>query len=157
VCAVYVVDVDDDFMATRMYPLLCGNSDANTDELNTCNKEVMAQPDNLAYVPGHDGLIIGEDASEAHQNDAMWYHDFASGSTTRLLSTPYGSETTSPYWYPNINGYSYMTAVVQHPYGESDEDKVYAPATCNAAVESACTCHACCRFLHACGVMCAHA
>ena len=55
----------------------------------------------------------GEDASEAHQNDAMWYHDFASGTTTRMLSTPYGSETTSPYWYPNINEHAYLMAVVQ--------------------------------------------
>ena len=55
----------------------------------------------------------GEDASDAHQNDAMWYHDLTSGTTTRMLSTPYGSETTSPYWYPNINEYAYVTAVVQ--------------------------------------------
>jgi uncharacterized protein len=75
--------------------------------------------------------VAGEDASEAHQNDAMWYHDFASGSTTRMLSTPYGSETTSTYFYPNINGYAYIAAVVQHPYGESDEDKVYGTAPCN--------------------------
>jgi uncharacterized protein len=58
----------------------------------------------------------------------MWYHDFASGTTTRMLSTPYGSETTSPYFYPNINDFAYIMAVVQHPYGESDEDRVYGAA-----------------------------
>jgi uncharacterized protein len=42
---------------------------------------------------------------------------------TRILSTPYGSETTSPYYYPNINGWAYLMTVVQHPYGESDMDK----------------------------------
>lgn len=26
--------------------------------------------------------------------------------------------------YPNINGHSYITLVVQHPYGESDQKKV---------------------------------
>lgn len=43
-----------------MYALLCGDKDANTDEFNTCNKERVAQPDNVAYIAGHDGLIIGE-------------------------------------------------------------------------------------------------
>ena len=57
----------------------------------------------------------------------MWYYDFKDGSLTRFLTTPYGSETTSPYWYPNINGWAYLTAVVQHPYGESDEDRVCVP------------------------------
>jgi hypothetical protein len=56
----------------------------------------------------------------------MWYHNFKDGSLTRFLTTPYGSETTSPYWYPNINGWSYLMAVVQHPYGESDKDKLCA-------------------------------
>lgn len=46
------------------------------------------------------------------------------GALTRIFSTPYGSETTSPYFYPNINGHGYLMAVVQHPYGESDEDKL---------------------------------
>lgn len=123
--AVYALDVGEDFKATSMYGLICGDKDANTDEFNLCNKEAISQPDNLAYVAGHDGLIIGED-TDTHQNDAMWYHDFESGATVRMLTTPYGSETTSPYWYPNINGWSYIMAVVQHPYGETDEDKVYA-------------------------------
>jgi hypothetical protein len=64
----------------------------------------------------------GEDTDE-HQNNAMWYHNFKDGTTTRFLTTPYGAETTSPYWYPNINGWSYLMAVVQHPYVESDQDK----------------------------------
>ena len=58
--AVYSLDVDPEtYKATRMYALLCGDKDANTDEFNTCNKERVAQPDNVAYVAGHDGLIIG--------------------------------------------------------------------------------------------------
>jgi len=43
----------------------------------------------------------------------------------RIASTPYGSETTSPYWYTNVNGYGYMTLTTQHPFGEilaSDKD-----------------------------------
>ena len=32
--------------------------------------------------------------------------------------------TTGVYFYPDINGYAYIKAQVQHPYGESDTDKV---------------------------------
>eukprot|EP00958_Prasinococcus_capsulatus_P029147 scaffold7338_cov430-Prasinococcus_capsulatus_cf.AAC.1 len=50
-----------------------------------------------------------------------------SGELTRIFTTPYGSETTSPYFYPNINGFAYFTAVIQHPYGESDQAEVDHP------------------------------
>ena len=78
----------------------------------------MASPDNVAMIGELDQLIIGEDTS-SHQNDLVWIYDFASGAMTRIASTPYGSETTSPYWH-TLGDYSYMTYVVQHPYGESD-------------------------------------
>lgn len=60
--------------------------------------------------------MIGEDTSE-HQNDVIWAYDMETAALTRILTTPYGAETTSPYWYPNIGGYAYLTASVQHPYG----------------------------------------
>lgn len=56
---VYAMDVDADFMATNMYVLVCGNTDTNTDEFNECDVNSIAGPDNVAYVSGHDGLIIG--------------------------------------------------------------------------------------------------
>jgi len=39
---------------------------------------------------------------------------------TRIASTPYGSETTSPYWF-TVGDWDYMSYVIQHPYGESDQ------------------------------------
>ncbi|MBT8419995.1 MAG: hypothetical protein KJO08_03945 [Gammaproteobacteria bacterium] len=68
-------------------------------------------------------LIIGEDSGEGHQNDSIWAFDLGNKKLTRILSTPYGSETTSPYVIPDLNGFCYIMAVVQHPYGESDHDK----------------------------------
>lgn len=62
-------------------------------------------------------LIIGEDTSE-HQNDVIWSYDLNTKALTRIFTTPYGSETTSPYWYGDVNGHAYLTATVQHPYGE---------------------------------------
>lgn len=45
------------------------------------------------------------------------------GTATRFLATPYGAEVTSPMWY-DLDGWSYLMLVIQHPYGESDNDKV---------------------------------
>jgi hypothetical protein len=45
------------------------------------------------------------------------------GKRTRILSTPYGSEVTSSDWYV-YDGWAYAWAVIQHPYGETDLDKL---------------------------------
>ena len=90
---------------------------------NKCHIDGLSNPDNVTYMTGYDKLIVGEDTGSGHQNDAIWAYDFTAKDLVRIQTTPYGSETTSPYWYPNINGWAYMTSVVQHPYGESDGDE----------------------------------
>ncbi len=45
-------------------------------------------------------------------------YDTKTKDLTRVVSTPYGSETTSPFWYKDINGYGYLSLVTQHPFGE---------------------------------------
>lgn len=96
---------------------------------NKCHLDGIANPDNITYMEGYNTLIIGEDTGSGHQNDVIWAYDIATSELTRIQTTPYGSETTSPYWYPFIDadgdgiGYGYLTSVIQHPYGESDEDK----------------------------------
>ena len=89
---------------------------------NSCHVDGIAEPDNLTYMSGYDYLIIGEDTG-SHQNDVIWAYDFETAQLTRIQTTPYGSETTSPYWYPDINGFAYLMSVIQHPYGESDQDQ----------------------------------
>lgn len=96
---------------------------AGFEDNNKCHINGIANPDNVTYMSGYDLLIIGEDTGSGHQNDVIWAYDFGTKDLTRIQTTPYGAETTSPYWYPNINGWAYMTSVVQHPYGESDSDK----------------------------------
>ncbi|GAA0352633.1 DUF839 domain-containing protein [Bowmanella denitrificans] len=91
--------------------------------MNDCHIDGIANPDNVTYMTGHDILIIGEDTGSGHQNDVIWAYDLQNQQLSRIQTTPYGSETTSPYWYPNINGWAYLTSVIQHPYGESDGDK----------------------------------
>jgi len=86
-------------------------------EAYTCSVNGIANPDNVTFLPGKNTLVIGEDTGE-HPNDFVWSYDIGSKKLTRIVSTPYGSETTSPYWYKNINGYGYLSLVTQHPFGE---------------------------------------
>ena len=94
---------------------------------NKCAIDKIAEPDNVAFINNSDILIIGEDTG-AHQIDYIWAYNVKTKDITRILTSPYGSETTSPYWYPNIGGNGYLTTVIQHPFGESDKDKKDSPA-----------------------------
>ncbi len=123
--------INSDYVAHNMYNIISGQMVTYPEDSpfagNTCNLHGLANPDNITYLPGFDTLIIGEDTGTGHQNDFVWAMDVPSGDITRIQTTPYGSETTSVYWYPNINGFGYLISVVQHPYGESDQDKLENP------------------------------
>lgn len=120
---VYELDVDANYQATTMRGLVVGKA-VSGDKANTCDVAGISSPDNVTYLAGYNTLLIGEDTGSGHQNDLIWSYNLTTKSLTRIFSTPYGSETTSPYFYPNINGWGYVMGVVQHPYGESDADKV---------------------------------
>ncbi|WP_116133790.1 PhoX family phosphatase [Tropicimonas sp. IMCC34043] len=131
-------DMKSDYVAKSVKGLVAGiptDYPENSEMAgNTCDIDGIANPDNVTFLTGTRTLIIGEDTGSGHQNDVIWAYDMETGGLTRVLSTPYGSETTSPYFYPNINGWSYIIAVVQHPYGESDEDKLADPTDAMAYV-----------------------
>jgi secreted PhoX family phosphatase len=90
---------------------------------NVCAVSGLANPDNITFIRGYDTLVIGEDSTEGHQNDALWAYDLKSKELTRIFSSPYGAEVTGSYWYPNLNGFGYLKLQVQHPYGETDVEK----------------------------------
>jgi hypothetical protein len=133
---VYVLDVDSTYTATNMVGLVAGTPTSypagDIYAGNTCDVAGIANPDNLTYLRRYNTLIIGEDSGSGHQNDMIWSYDLGSRKLTRILTTPYGSETTSPYFYPDIDGHAYIMAVVQHPYGESDTDKLEDPSQARA-------------------------
>ena len=128
---VYALDLDRDYVATTMQAIVVGQPHTYADGSewagNTCDMDGLANPDNISYLPGRDTLFIGEDTGSGHQNDAVWSYNLATAELTRILTTPYGAETTSVYAYPDVNGHGYVMAVVQHPYGESDADKLQSP------------------------------
>ncbi len=86
-------------------------------EAYTCSVNGIANPDNVTFLEGKNTLIIGEDTGD-HPNDFVWSYDINTKELTRIVSTPYGSETTSPFWYKDINGFGYLSLVTQHPFGE---------------------------------------
>jgi secreted PhoX family phosphatase len=120
--------IGSDYVAQNMYGVVSGTMTeypAGSDyEGNTCDVDGIANPDNLTMISGYNTLIIGEDTGSGHQNDAIWAYNLVSGELTRIQTTPYGSETTSPYFYPNVGGFGYLMSVVQHPYGESDQEEL---------------------------------
>ncbi len=124
--------IGSDYVAQNIYGVISGTMTSYPKDgeyaNNTCDINGIANPDNITYMPGRDTLIIGEDTGSGHQNDAIWAYNVISRKLTRIQTTPYGSETTSPYFYPDINGHAYLMSVVQHPYGESDTDKLSDPA-----------------------------
>lgn len=113
--------IDSEYVAGTMSSLIAGVP-ANSPH-NSCALEGIANPDNISYIPHAGTLLIGEDSSGGHQNDAIWSYDIKQDKLTRILTTPYGSETTSVYYYKNFGGFSYIMATIQHPYGETDTDK----------------------------------
>lgn len=116
--------IGSNFVPDVMSGMIAGKYATTGDKLNTCDLNGLANPDNVTYINGTGTLIIGEDTGSGHQNDYIWSYDIQKDKLTRILTTPYGSETTSPYYYNNIGGFGYIIAVVQHPYGESDEDRL---------------------------------
>jgi secreted PhoX family phosphatase len=124
--------IGSDYVATNMYGVVSGIMRSYPKDgdfaNNKCDINGIANPDNVTYMVGRDTLIIGEDTGSGHQNDVIWAYNMGNQKLTRIQTTPYGSETTSPYFYANVNGWGYLTSVVQHPYGESDEDKLSEPA-----------------------------
>lgn len=128
-------DIGSEYVATNMYGLIGGiEAEYPSDSpfaSYRCDADAIANPDNVTFITGYNTLVIGEDTGSGHQNDVIWSLNLdevdAADSTaglTRIQTTPYGSETTSPYWYPNINGFGYLMSVIQHPYGESDGDQL---------------------------------
>jgi len=94
---------------------------------NACSVNGIANPDNISYIPGYDTLLIGEDSGAEHQNDAVWAYNVVTRELTRIVTTPYGAETTGVYVYPDLNGHAYIKVQVQHPYGESDQAESTGP------------------------------
>jgi hypothetical protein len=86
---------------------------AGTADGYACSVDGLSGPDNVAYV-GYNTLIITEDTG-LHANNFVWSYNLESKQVTRIFSAPNGAENTGPYMFNQINGFAYITNVVQHP------------------------------------------
>ncbi|CAB9513780.1 alkaline phosphatase [Seminavis robusta] len=128
---VFQFDVGPTYELTVARAFLCGeytaDSDPPLDPLNSCSTESIASPDNLFYMGHVDNgphrLLIAEDTSH-HQNDYLWSYNFETEEMTRILSSVYGSQITSPGFFSDDKGCYLLMAVVPHPYKKSDKEMV---------------------------------
>lgn len=112
-------------VVSNMYPVIEGQmvgDKGSRNSKNQCNIDTIAMPDNVSYLPKYGILLIGED-SRKNQIDSIWAYNINNNKPARIMTTRYGAEATSPFWHSDINGWGYITAVVQHPFGETDKDK----------------------------------
>ena len=121
--------IGSEFVAESIAPLIAGKPDPRiaAGGVNACALDGIANPDNLTVIPEHDTLIIAEDSDGRHENDSIWAFDMGTAKMTRIMTVPAGGEASGVYWYPNINGHGYLTAVVQHPFGNDVEKRGIKP------------------------------
>ncbi|KMT65267.1 PhoX family protein [Catenovulum maritimum] len=127
---VYEMDVSENtqvgsmYVANKIQTLVAGipkiYEDGHEFAGNSCDVNGIASPDNVSYLADSNTLIIGEDTSK-HLNNMIWSYDLETASLTRIYTSPLKAETTSPFWYKDINGFGYLTAVAQHPSGRASD------------------------------------
>ncbi len=116
--AVYELELDKAYRATHMETILQGTMIEKDSAGNRCDLNGISNPDNITMLTGTNILTIAEDTKH-HNNSIVWAYDLKEKKLTRLISAPLKAETTSPFWYTDINGWGYLTTVTQHPSKES--------------------------------------
>jgi secreted PhoX family phosphatase len=111
--AVYKLNVDEHYVARDMKALVVGKS-VKQMSTESCDIDHMANPDNLTFIKGSSLLIIGEDSAH-HENNVVWAYDTKEKRLDRIMTLPKKAEATSPFWYEDIGGFSYLLLVTQHP------------------------------------------
>jgi len=117
--AIYELNVDNELIATDMDVLVEGEPVAKDLAGNSCNLNKISNPDNVSMLQGTDILMIAEDSSK-HINNVIWAYNLKDKSLSRIITMPLDAEATSIFWHKNINGFSYLTAVTQHPMREQN-------------------------------------
>lgn len=121
--AVYELTLDDNYIATSMTPLIEGLPLTTKDTMgNGCHTEMIANPDNLAYIADTGTLLIGEDSHE-QTNNALWAYTIDTSSLKRIATVPLDAEATGPYWQ-TVGDYNYISLISQHPMVYQQTDQV---------------------------------
>ena len=95
-------------------PGLMGVDLAESDALgNTSDPEHIAEPDNIAFLPGMRTLFVDEDSGR-HLNNFMWAFNVDTGKLARVASGPAGAELTGLNVVGDWNGFAYVLTSFQH-------------------------------------------
>jgi secreted PhoX family phosphatase len=97
-------------------------------DLDKCDTDRIANPDNLKYSESMRTLFIGEDSGN-HLNNFVWAYNVGQkqAKPVRILSAPIGAEDTGLQVVEDWNGHAYIMSNVQHP-AASDDLKQYPAA-----------------------------
>ena len=128
---VYRAPLDANNRIESISPLICGvyehfNSEdklLHTSSDDTCDIHNIANPDNVAFMEGHDILLIGEDTSK-HKNNAVWAYHMESHALTRISTVVQDAETTGVWCREHQRDGLSSVPQVQHP----DEGSTYGGA-----------------------------
>lgn len=101
-----------DFVATHASIVVAGRPQGAV-----CADDGLANPDNLAWIPGTSTLAIAED-SHLHANDALWLYDLGKQQLTRVLTAPVGAEVSGLRWTAGVGGFDYLSVSIQHPFSD---------------------------------------
>jgi uncharacterized protein len=95
---------------------------ATTGRYDSCDTNLVANPDNLRWSEAMRTLFIGED-SGTHLNNFVWAYNPDTNALTRIFSSPAGAENTGLNVFDDYNGHAYITANIQHPGAAEDLSK----------------------------------
>ncbi|MFA6971122.1 MAG: alkaline phosphatase PhoX [Gallionella sp.] len=88
-------------------------------ELDKCDTDRIANPDNLKYSESMRTLFVGEDSGN-HLNNFVWAYNVDRKQATRIFSAPAGGENTGLQVVEDWNGHAYLMSNVQHPAARED-------------------------------------
>ncbi|CAD7697697.1 unnamed protein product, partial [Ostreobium quekettii] len=113
---VFEVTIDDDFVATSMRAIMCGDDTSGVVAGNTCNTEKVANPRSLTYANEFESLLVGEDTAH-HTNNFLWAWDQETGRATRIFHASLDGGITSVNWFQDVvGGNNYIGVTIADPF-----------------------------------------
>lgn len=117
------IPITSDYVATSMRSVIEGMP---SEDGETCSNDGIANPDNVAYLPGSNLLVIAEDTPR-HKHAMLWAANTEDGSLTRLATAPHCAEWSGIQWFPDVKDRGWLTVSLQHAFVYKDKCKVEAP------------------------------
>lgn len=98
--------IDSAWVAGAARTVLEGRSEGDK-----CASDGISNPDNITWM---DGLLLVAEDSGRHDPNLLWAADVQTGALQRIFDAPPGSEVSGIGWYPDINGFGYITISAQN-------------------------------------------